>query len=258
MISFEQAFTDMEKLPASTVKSAAEVSKHARALEKAAKEGNITAAKRAQQGMNEALNALRQEDANSIESWPFGAEEEQQYLNESYSQELRAVAAGKGLDIYERDGRMIAHPSVVRVLPGQRAVTIDRKQVSTIRPSRLIDILLENQRRGHAFGLRGSLSPCTGYLRRLPRRRARTGLLQDGKEGSRKRRGFTGCLPHCQAKQAHNKCAPRVSIPRFIGPALPTGRGWTMRYMRNYYVRDNAPWHIKYLVTSPEVCNALR
>lgn len=151
METFEQSFSDMEKAAASTVRAAADLTRLARALEKAAKDGNIAAAKRAQQGMNEALNALRQEVANSLESWPFGDEEEQRYLNESYGPELRAVAAAKGLEIYERDGRMIAHPSVVRVLAGSRAVRIDRKQVSTIRPSRLTDILLDIQKKPPRF-----------------------------------------------------------------------------------------------------------
>ena len=93
MASFEQAFSDMERAAASTAKSATDLTKLARALEKAAKDGNIAAAKRAQRSMNEALNALRQEVANSVESWPFGEDEEQQYLNEDYGQELRAVAA---------------------------------------------------------------------------------------------------------------------------------------------------------------------
>ena len=151
MASFEQAFSDMEKAAASTAKSAAELTKQARALEKAAKDGNIAAAKRAQRGMSEAINALRQEVANSVESWPFGEDDEQQYLNDDYGQELRAVAAGKGLDIYERDGRMIAHPSILRVLPSNRAVRIDKKQVSTIRPSRLTDILLDIQKKPPRF-----------------------------------------------------------------------------------------------------------
>ena len=151
MAGFEQAFNDMEKAAASTAKSAADLVKLAKALEKAAKDGNIAAAKRAQTGMDEALNALRQEVANSVESWPFRDDEEQQYLNDGYVQELRTVAAEKGLEIYERDGRMIAHPSVVRVLPGSRAVRIDRKQVSTIRPSRLTAILLANQSKPPRF-----------------------------------------------------------------------------------------------------------
>ena len=151
MVSFEQAFSDMEKAAASTAKSAADLTKLARALEKAAKDGNIAAAKRAQHSMNEAIGALRQEVANSVESWPFTDDEEQRYLSEGYGQELRAVAAERGLEIYERDGRMIAHPSIVRVLPGPRAVRVDRKQVSTIRPSRMTGILLANQRKPPRF-----------------------------------------------------------------------------------------------------------
>ena len=151
MVSFEQAFSDMERAASSTARSATDLTRLAKALEKAAKDGNIAAAKRAQNSMSEALNALRQEVANSVESWPFGDDEEQQYLNEGYGQELRTVAAERGLEIYERDGRMIAHPSVVRVLPSARAVRIDRRQVSTIRPTRLADILLENQKKPPRF-----------------------------------------------------------------------------------------------------------
>lgn len=151
MVSFEQAFGEMEKAAASTAKSAGDLTKLARALEKAAKDGNIAAAKRAQQGMGVALNALRQEVANSVESWPYGEEEEQQYLDDGYAQELRTVAAERGLEIYERDGRMIAHPSIVRVLTGLRAVRIDQKRVSTIRPSRLADILMANQKKPAQF-----------------------------------------------------------------------------------------------------------
>ena len=151
MVSFEQAFSDMEKTAASTAKSSADLTKLARTLEKAAKDGNIAAAKRAQHSMREALNALQQEVANSVESWPFGDDEEQQYLSDGYSSELRTVAAERGLEIYERDGRMIAHPSIVRVMPGSRAVRIDRKQVSAIRPTRLTDILLNNQRKPPRF-----------------------------------------------------------------------------------------------------------
>ena len=151
MASFEQAFNQMERAAASTAKSATDLTRLARALEKAARDGNIAAAKRAQRSMSEAINALRQEVANSVESWPFGEEDEQQYLADDYGQELRTVAAEKGLDIYERDGRMIAHPSVLRVLPSSRAVRIDRKQVSTIRPSRLTDILLDIQKKPPRF-----------------------------------------------------------------------------------------------------------
>ena len=70
------------------------------------------------------------------------------YLEEHYSGEFRSVAAGKGLEIHERDGRLISHPSIVRILPRDRAVRIDGRKVSTIRPSYLADLLLKNQKKG--------------------------------------------------------------------------------------------------------------
>ena len=145
MGSFEQAFNDVERAAVATAKSAADLGKLARELEKAAKDGNITRIKRAQGRLNDALSALRQETANAAQAWPFQESDEEAYLKDGYAAELRSVANGKGLNIYEQDGRLISSPSVLQVLPGPRAVRIDRKQVSTIRPSRLAEILIKNQ-----------------------------------------------------------------------------------------------------------------
>lgn len=145
MGTFEQAFSDVERAAVSTAKSAAELGRLAKALEKAAKEGNITTMKRAQIRLDQALNALRQETANAVRAWPLQEADEEAYLRDGYAAELRSVAAGKGLNIYERDGRLISSPSVLQVLPGPRAVQIDRKRESGIRPSRLAEVLIKNQ-----------------------------------------------------------------------------------------------------------------
>ncbi len=146
MGSFEQAFSDVERAAASTAKSAADLGKLAKALEKAAKDGNIAAIKRAQARLDNALNALRQETANAVAAWPLQEAEEEAYLRDGYAAELRSIADGKGLNIYEQDGRLISSPSVLQVLPGSRAVRIDRKQVSNIRPSHLAEVLIKNQK----------------------------------------------------------------------------------------------------------------
>ena len=147
MNSFEQVFSDTERAAASTQKSAADLAKLARQLQKAAKEGNIAAIKRLQGRFNSDLDVLRQEVANAVATWPFSEQEEEQYLNEQYIAELRRIAEEQGLAIHERDGRLISHPSIVRVLPGDRAVRIDTKKVSAIRPSHLASVLLKNQRK---------------------------------------------------------------------------------------------------------------
>ena len=52
----------------------------------------------------------------------FTPEDERGYLEEQYSEELKGAAQRKGLQVFDRDGRLIAHPSVIRVMPGDRAV----------------------------------------------------------------------------------------------------------------------------------------
>lgn len=147
MDDFERAFAGTEAAAGAAVRSAADLGKLAKALEKAAREGNITAIKRAQDKFGDALRAMEQAAGAAAQSWPLEDEEELQYLRDGYAAELRRAAAERGLNIFERDGRLIAPPSIVRILPGERAVRIDRKQSSTLRPSYLADLLVQNQKR---------------------------------------------------------------------------------------------------------------
>lgn len=151
MTGFEQGFADTERAAATVAKSASDVAKFAKALEKAAKTGAISAVRKAQADLDSAVVTLRQEVANANSAWPFHPEAEEAYLKEHFPAELRQVAASRGLDIHERDERLIAHPSIVRVLPGSRAVRIDKKQVSAIRPSHLAALLVENQKKPSRF-----------------------------------------------------------------------------------------------------------
>ncbi len=151
MASFEQAFGDTEKAAASTIKSVNDLAKVARQMEKAAKEGNISAMKRAASQLNDAVGSVRQSVANAVETWPFEAEQEEEYLREHYRAELRDVAAKHGLNIHERDGVLISHPSIVRVVPGSRRVRVDKKQISTLRPSYLSETLAKNQKQPRRF-----------------------------------------------------------------------------------------------------------
>ena len=149
--SFEQACHDTETAAASTLKSATELAKLAKALQKAAKEGNVAAIKRSAERLEGALDALRQEVTNAVATWPFKDGEEAEYLRKHYAVELRSVAEKSGLAIYERDGNLISYPSIVRILSGDQAVRIDKKRVSTLRPSYLTDMLVSNQKKPPRF-----------------------------------------------------------------------------------------------------------
>lgn len=147
MVSFEQAFSDAERAAESVIKSTGDLARHARALKKAAQEGNVAGVKRAQSRIDDAVSALRQDALNTSSTWPFQEEDEKRYLDDQYADELRGVAEEAGLNIFERDGSLISYPSILRILPGDRAVRVDSKRVPTIRPSHLVGMLLKNQQK---------------------------------------------------------------------------------------------------------------
>ena len=151
MPTFEEGFSEAENAAESVLKSLANVSTLARQLRKAAQDGNIAAVRRTNERLQDGINLIRQEVANAADAWPFTPEEEQGYLQEKYGEELKEEARKKNLRIFDRDGRLIAHPSVIRVMPGERAVEINRRRMSTIRPTKIVGVLEDLQKRPPRF-----------------------------------------------------------------------------------------------------------
>lgn len=118
----EQAFADVEDAAEAALKSASALTKSAKDLQKAAKEGNIAAIKREQGRLDGALDDLSNGVSAAVSSWPLEESEEDAYLRDGYAEELREAAAERGLTMHERDGRLLASPSIVRLLPGDRAI----------------------------------------------------------------------------------------------------------------------------------------
>ncbi len=147
MDNIEQAFQEVEGAANSASKASNDLSKLANQMKKAAMDGNINGIRRASERMNDLLSSVRQEVGNAIAGWSYPEEEEERYLKDHYADELTKAANVSGLTIHERDGQLISHPSIIRVLPGERSVRIDRKKVSAIRPSRLVEMLVENQKK---------------------------------------------------------------------------------------------------------------
>ena len=145
MESFEQAFGNTEEAADSALKAATDLVKLTRQLQKAAREGNIAAIRKTQGRLDTELKVLGQVVNDAVRSWPLDDEEEERYFEDGYIHELRRAASERGLKIHERDGRLIVHPSIVQVLSRERAVRIDRKKVSAIRPSHLASLLDASQ-----------------------------------------------------------------------------------------------------------------
>ena len=151
MPTFEQGFADAENAADSVLKALNSVSTLARQLRKAARDGNIAAVRRTSERLQDGLNLIRQEVSNAANAWPFTPEDEQGYLDEHYAGELIDEAKKKDVQVFDKDGTLIAHPSVIRVVPGERAVRINRRQMSTIRPTKIVGVLEDLQKRPPRF-----------------------------------------------------------------------------------------------------------
>lgn len=69
----------------------------------------------------------------------------------AYAKELLAAAERAGVTMFEDDDRLLCYPSIVRVLPGDAALEIDRKRARGIRPSVVVEQLGRAQRAGPRF-----------------------------------------------------------------------------------------------------------
>ena len=152
MDSFEQGFNNTERSAELTLVSATALVRSIKQLQKAAKEGNILNLKKSQQKLTEQMSELQQAVINARESWPFEESDEERYLSDGdFASELHQSGTERELQIYERDGRLIVHPAIVRILPAERAVRVDKRKVTTIRPSYLVDLLINNQQKPGRF-----------------------------------------------------------------------------------------------------------
>src|SRR5262245_50813660 len=69
----------------------------------------------------------------------------------SFTEEILAMASASGMTLQEQDGRVVSYPSLVRILPADEAVEIDRKRTREIRPSHVVAQLQSAQSRPTKF-----------------------------------------------------------------------------------------------------------
>lgn len=151
MSTFEHGFADVERTATAAAKASGILGKWAKQMQKAAQDGDIAKIRKASERLSVALEAARQECANTKSAWPFTPEAEEAYLREEYERELLDVAGAEALQIRRQDERLVVYPSVLRIIPAERAVSIDRNKVPTIRPSKLVAMLKANQTKKPRF-----------------------------------------------------------------------------------------------------------
>ena len=147
--TIEDAFARAEADADAAIKAATSVLSTLKRYRSAARQGKIRDIRTTGEAARQGIGALDAQVAELAESWTF---DDESYLQSGgYTAEVIDRAAREGLQISELDGRLYCYPALVRILPGERAVSIDKAKERRLRPSVLVAHLKDIQKRPARF-----------------------------------------------------------------------------------------------------------
>jgi hypothetical protein len=141
--TMEEALTTAREAARQVVVQAGKLAGAGKKAVKATETGDLRTLRQVLAGIVDAADRARQSAEEATGAWAFSGEEvEEAYLADGrYQTELLTAASRDGLGLYPLDGVLACFPSLVRILPKERAVAIDRKPYRFLRPSHLVSHL---------------------------------------------------------------------------------------------------------------------
>jgi len=147
--SLENALAKTEADADATLKAATAAVKSLKKFHIAAQTGNLPELRKTIEAAEQAITALRQQFTNAKEDWIF---DEEAYLsNKAFTSEILESAEQIGLKIFEQDDRLYCYPFLIRILPGERSILIDKVREKHLRPSVLVKHLKDLQSKPSRF-----------------------------------------------------------------------------------------------------------
>ncbi|MBM4255198.1 MAG: hypothetical protein FJ147_04800 [Deltaproteobacteria bacterium] len=147
--SLEKALNRTEADAEAACKAATAALRAMKKIRSAAQEGNLRELRRTLETAGQTISELEQQFATAKTGWNF--DEETHMSDGSFVAEVLATAADAGVHMYERDERLYCYPSLIRVLPNDRSVVIDKTRERRIRPSVLVQHLHKLQNKPVRF-----------------------------------------------------------------------------------------------------------
>ena len=123
-MTFEQGFSEAEQAASAAGKVVGVLAGAVKQLARAASEGDLLKMRKVSERLATIVDSTRQDVLNARSAWPFSPDEEEKYLRDSYAGEVVAAAKAESLHIQQRDEGLVVFPSVLRILPSERAVFI--------------------------------------------------------------------------------------------------------------------------------------
>lgn len=147
--TFESVLRETQDCAEAALKSAASLTRELRKAKAAAASGQVRELRRALEAVVSQADGLLESVQAAQTSFNF---DEAGYLaSGDYAKELLAMAAERDVSMYEEDERLLCYPSIVRVIPGDAVVEIDRRRERRLRPSILLGLLAAVQQRPARF-----------------------------------------------------------------------------------------------------------
>lgn len=145
----EQALGAVEARLDAAGRSVAALARELKRGRAAAVTGQVRDLRRSLEGAAAAADRLRAELAELVAGHRL--DEEELLASGAYAKQLLAAAAEAGVSMFEDDGQLLCYPSIVRVLPADAALEVDRRRVRGIRPSVVVEQLRRAQQAGPRF-----------------------------------------------------------------------------------------------------------
>jgi len=161
-VSLEKALAKTESDADAAFRAATTTVSSLKKFRAAAHSGDLRELRKTIEAADQAITALRQQFANAKEGWDF---DEEAYLSGGdFLSEILQTAKQMGVKVFEQDDRLYCYPFLVRILPNERAILIDKKRERGLRPSIFVNHLRELQNKPVRFRSEAFLeSLCSVY-----------------------------------------------------------------------------------------------
>lgn len=145
----EWALSQTEKETEAALKAALAVVAQLKKTTKAAAVGSIRDLEKGLEQAEQLAVAARDAISSARAGWSFDTPSHLE--SGAYRSEVIALAQQQGVRLQEQGDRLVSFPSLVRVLPADAAIEIDRKKRRELRPSHLVELLRAAQARSPRF-----------------------------------------------------------------------------------------------------------
>ncbi|GAC1542066.1 MAG: hypothetical protein NVS3B12_29910 [Acidimicrobiales bacterium] len=152
MTSFETMEDGLDALETDidlAIKAVSAVARELKKAKAAAAGGTVRDLRRLLDSAGSLVDEAAEAVSTAERDWDFDATE---YLSSGrWAKEVIAAASARGLSVAESDERLVCYPSLLKVLPTDAAIEIDRRRERRLRPSVVVEALAAAQGRPARF-----------------------------------------------------------------------------------------------------------